>query len=60
MDKKELEFALKVIGTSIALVAGIVFFAIAFQSLGFGYLMLSTFLLASIVTYWKVLYRSVS
>jgi hypothetical protein len=60
MDKKELEFALKVIGTSIALVAGIVFFAIAFQSLGFGYLMLSTFLLASIVMYWKVLYRSVS
>lgn len=60
MDKKELGFALKVIATSIALVAGIVFFAISFQSLGFGYLMLSTVLLASIVTYWKVLYRSVS
>ena len=60
MDKKELEFALKVIGTSIGLVAGIVFFAIAFQSLGFGYLMLSTLTLALPVTYWKVLYRSVS
>ena len=60
MDKKELGFALKVIGTSIALVAGIVFFAIAFQSLGFGYLMLSTVTLALPVTYWKVLYRSIS
>jgi|APGre2960657468_1045069.scaffolds.fasta_scaffold676642_1 hypothetical protein len=60
MDKKELEFALKVIGTSIALVAGIVFFAIAFQSLGFGYLMLSTVTLALPLAYWKSLYRSIS
>lgn len=60
MDNKELEFALKVIGTSIALVAGIVFFAIAFQSLGFGYLMLSALTLALPLAYCKSLYRSIS
>ncbi len=60
MDKKELEFALKVIGTSIALVAGIVFFSIASQSLGFGYLMLSTVTLALPLAYCKSLYRSIS
>lgn len=60
MDKKELGFALKVIFTSMWIVAGSVFMAIAFQSLGFGYLMLSTVTLALPVAYWKSLYNSVS
>jgi F0F1-type ATP synthase assembly protein I len=60
MDKKELGFALKVIFTSMGIVAGIVFFAIAFQSLGFGYLMLSTVTLALPLVYWKSLYKSIS